>query len=222
MADPDYFTIAEFRALPDMSDTDRYSDALVLLRAAEVTGIIEREVGTSFVARQVTDEPHNGGPVQPLPGAPGVIAYLPLVGSYSIVLDSDYVQTGQPVTATENGDAVTDDLVVTHGVLRRFSPGDRIYPLPWLPGTGNVLVSYVAGYSAQPPPDIKAAAMDGTRYRLLEKDSQAGIDARRTSTTTEMGTTTFVVAGEKRPTGYPDVDSVILGWARRLEIPSIP
>lgn len=199
MADPDYFTLAELRALPDMGDADRYTDALALLRAAEVTSIIEREVGTSFVARQVTDEPHDGG-------------------FYTIALDKGYALVGQPVTATEDGIDVTDDLVIRSGILRRFSPGNRTTPLPWNLGTANVLVSYSAGYSTTPPPDIKGAAMQATRYRLLEQDSQAGVEARRTGLTTEMGTVTFVVAGEKRPTGYPDVDAVILGWKARLDV----
>lgn len=198
MTDPDYFTLAELRALPDMSDATRYPDATALLRAAEVVGIIEREVGTSFVARQVTDEPHDGG-------------------YYAIPLRVMFALDGT-VSANEDGAAVTDDLVVRSGVLRRFSPGNRTDVLPWNRGIGNVLVTYSAGYSTEPPPDIKAAAMKATRARLLEQDSQAGIEDRRTSMTNEMGTTTFVVAGEKRPTGYPDVDAVILGWKARLDV----
>jgi hypothetical protein len=58
--------------------------------------------------------------------------------------------------------------------------------------------------------------MQGTRARLLTMDSQAGIEDRRTSLSTDAGTIGFVIAGEDRPTGYPEVDAVILGWKKRL------
>jgi hypothetical protein len=77
-------------------------------------------------------------------------------------------------------------------------------------------VTYAAGYSATPPADIKDAALQATRARLLTMDSQAGIEDRRTSLSTDQGTISYVIAGENRPTGYPEVDAVILGWKNAL------
>jgi len=105
MTDPDYFTLAAFRLLPDMSNTTKYPDANVLAAAQYVTAIIEREVGTSFIARTVTGELHDGGRQE-----------IPLRRAYVLSVTS----------ATEDGVAVTDTLRATSGVLRRFAAGSYI------------------------------------------------------------------------------------------------
>lgn len=200
MADPEYFTLADFRTLPDMDDDTKYTDAAVLRAAAYITSIIEREVGTSFIAREVADEPHDGG-------------------STGIVLNTSYV-LGTP-TATEDGNAVTDTLTVRFGLLQRFTPGSYS-PNRWGAGIGNVLVTYDAGYSTTPPADVSEAAMQGTRARLLDTVSSArGSDRRRSISNDAGGTTEFVLAGADRPTGYPDVDAVIIGWRTRLAGPGV-
>lgn len=196
MADPEYFTLAQLRALPDMSDATKYTDALVLDAATYITAIIEREVGTSFIERTVTSEVHDGG-------------------TDSIVLKSSFVQS--VTSATEDGVAVTDDLRAEGGVLRRFASGSYT-PVRWASGLGNVAVTYEAGYSATPPGDILKAAMQGTRAYLLETSSTASMSDRRTSLTSDAGTISFVIAGEGRPTGFPVVDEVIMGWKRKLDV----
>jgi hypothetical protein len=196
VVDPEYFTLAELRALPDVDDTTRYSEARCLAAAAYITSIIERETGTSFISRAVADEIHDGG-------------------CYEIVLRKPFVIS--VTSATEDGVAVTDTLRASSGVLRRFSAGTYT-PLRWADGVGNVSVTYAAGYSSTVPGDIKEAAIQGTRARLLSTDSQAGIEDRRTSMSTEQGTVNYVIAGEDRPTGYPEVDEVIMGWKRKLDV----
>lgn len=191
---PDYFTLAELRALPQVSDTTAYSDARCEAAAAYIVGIIEREVGASFVTRTVTDEVHDGG-------------------CDRIVLRRPHVLS--VTSATEDGAAVTDELRVRSGVLRRFGAG-TFEPVVWASGVGNVEVTYEAGYSSTPPADIKEAALQGTRARLLSTNSNAQFDDRRTSLTTDQGVVSFVVAGQDRPTGYPEVDAVILGWKAKL------
>jgi len=193
----DYFTEAELRALPQMSDTVTYTTARVEAAAAHITSIIEREVGTSFISRTVTAEIHDGG-------------------EDAIVLRKPYVIS--VTSATEDGVAVTDTLRAKSGILRRFSSSTSFTPIVWTTGTGNVSVTYQAGYTALAdiPKDVKEAAMKGTRAYLLETNSNAAIDDRRTSMNTEMGTINYVIAGEDRPTGYPQVDAVILAWKARL------
>lgn len=198
MADPEYFTLAEFRLLPDMSNTTKYTDALVLAAAAYVTAIVERECNTSFIARAVTSEVHDGG-------------------RYEIALRSPYVQS--ITSATEDGVAVTSTLRAgPGGVLRRFSSSTSYIPIWWNAGVGNIAVSYMAGYSATVPSDLAEAVKQATRARLMETSATSGIDDRRTALTTEMGTINFVIAGEGRPTGYPVVDEVIMGWKRKLDV----
>lgn len=194
----EYFTEAELNALPNMGE-GRYTVARKEAAAAYVVGIIEREVGTSFIARTVTDERHNGGD-----------AYLALRKPFAISVTS----------ATEDGVAVTDTLRVLHGVVRRLASATSLTPLTWAPGFGNVLITYQAGYSTVVPADLKEAALLATRWRLIASNSNSDMNARQTSQTNEMGgTTSFAVAGVDRPTGYPEVDAVIVGWRNQLNIP---
>lgn len=198
MADPEYFLLSELRALPQMSDTATYTEARCLAAAAYITAIIEREVGASFVSRAVSGEIHDGG-------------------RYEIVLKKPHVLS--VTSATEDGVAVTDTLRVKSGIVRKFSSATSYTPGYWAAGMGNVAITYAAGYCvlADIPKDIKEAAIQGTRARLLATNSNAGIDDRRTSMNTEVGTVNYVIAGEDRPTGYPEVDAVILGWKARLD-----
>jgi hypothetical protein len=89
----------------------------------------------------------------------------------------------------------------------------------WASGYGNVSVTYQSGYSATPPADIKEAALAATRWHLLEGRASNVHSPRQTSITNELGgTVNFAVAGTDRPTGYPDVDAVIVGWRNELNV----
>jgi hypothetical protein len=189
----EYFTEAELKALPDMSGE---STARITAAGEWAVGVIEREVGTSFVARTVTDEIHDGG-------------------SDHIILREPHALT--VTSATQNGVAVTDVLRLRAGILRKFSGATSFAPMAWAAGCGNVSVTYQAGYSATPPSDIKEAALAATRWHLLEGRASNVTSPRQTSITNEQGgTVNFAVAGSDRPTGYPDVDAVIVGWRKRL------
>lgn len=192
---PEYFTLEEVQDTPDVDF--EYTEERVEAVAAAVVSIIEREVGTSFIARTVTDEVHDGG-------------------GNAIILRSPYVLS--VTSATEDGVAVTDSLVVRNGVVRKVS-GYSV--LSWNHGYGNVTVTYEAGYSATPPADVKEQALRATRARLLETADDASMNDRRTSLNTDMGVINFTTAGENRPTGYPTVDEMILGWKRRLASPKV-
>lgn len=193
---PEYFTLPELNALPNMGE-QRYTDARKEAAAAYVVGIIERVVGTSFVARTVTAEVHDGG-------------------AYEIVLDKPHVIS--VTSATESGSAVTDSLSVKGGVLQKFASGSYT-PGWWTTGTRNVTVTYQAGYSAAAPADLKEAALLATRWRLIASNSNSDMNARQTSITNEMGgTVQYAIASAERPTGYPEVDAVIIGWRDRLNV----
>lgn len=185
----EYFTEAELRALPQMSSTTTYTSARIDAAAAYFVSIFERFCGVAFIPRTVTDERHDGGTV-------GITLHRrrPIAAS----------------AVTEDGVAVTNTLRIDRGVLRQFSAGSSV-PIQWLAGVENVAVTYTHGFSAIPG-DVKEAALQATRARLLSTNSNAGVDDRRTSMNTEMGTVNFVIAGENRPTGYPEVDAVLLGY----------
>lgn len=191
----DYFTETELKALPDMSSE---TSARILAAGEWAQGVIERVVGTSFVARTVTGEVHDGGRSE-------------------IVLNKPHVLS--VTSATEDGVSVTDTLRVRSGIVRRFSGATSFTPITWSSGTGNVLVTYQAGYSATPPADIKEAALQATRWHLLEGKASNVTSPRQTSVSNDMGgTVNFAVAGPDRPTGYPEVDAVIVGWRDQLDV----
>lgn len=201
MPEPDYFTTAELRALPAMDDSTLYTSARVLEAAAWAVGIFEREIGTSFIGRARV-ETYDGSAAD---------------GGYGIILREPYVQSITSVT--ENGEAVTPTPVILNdaGILCKFATG-ALSPSAWARGFANIVVSYVGGYSATPPGDIKEAALQATRARLLSTNSRAGQSQRRRTLTTEAGTFELSRAGGDEPTGFPEVDAVIIGWRDRIDV----
>ncbi len=46
------------------------------------------------------------------------------------------------------------------------------------------------------------------------KGDLSGVDVRKTSVNTDFGTTNYILPGEKRPTGYPELDAILLRRSR--------
>lgn len=193
---PDYFTLPELRALPDVSNATRYPDPRCEAAAAYIVAVIEREVGTSFVSRTVTGEVHHGG-------------------TYVVALKRPHART--LTTVTLRGVDITAECVLQDGTLWRYGAGST-EPSYFDRAPGALLVTYAAGYSATPPGDIKEAALQGTRARLLATNGNALVEDRRTNVTSEQGSITYAMAGKHAPTGYPEVDAVIHGWRSRLDV----
>lgn len=190
MADPDYFTLEEFRDLADMSDDETYTDAKVLAAAAYFVEIVEREVGRPMVSREFT-ETFDGA------GQRGLV-----LGQVDVTEVSDVTVNGDDVDPT--------GLTVASGVLRFLGGGLWSGAAP-----SNVVVTYTAGKTAECPADVKDAVMWATRDRLVNQSGQNGIDPRKSSQSNDLGgTTTYLLPGEKRPTGYPDLDAVIASYVR--------
>lgn len=197
-----YFTLAELRALPDVSDAARYTDARCTAVGEAVEAAIERVVKTSFVARSTT-ETHDG--------------YMARSCGWILLRK----QHPRAVTAlTQNGVALTApelaNLYLEFRTLRRRAAGSFTSWVDWEPGHSNLVITYTAGFTDVPPADVKEAALAWTRVRLLTTDSRAGNDGRATSQTTDMGTLSFIVAGPDRPSGYPEIDATLLTWRDRL------
>lgn len=198
MTEPDYFTLAELRTLPDVSNTTKYPNARCLAVAAYFVGVIEREVGAAFIERTVTNELHDGG-------------------DYEIALDKAYVRS--VTSATENGVAVSDYMIADKGgVLVRMASATSGSKIRWARGIRNVSVTYKHGYSAVAPDDIKEQAMKATRMHLMATSATNWQADRQTSLSTDMGVVGYVVAGPDRPTGYPELDAVINGYKRKLDV----
>lgn len=194
-----YFTTAELRALPDMSDTSRFPDARLVAAHDWIASIIERECGTSFITETVT-ETVNGS------GREALFLSRPYVRTVTSVAVDDVALTAPEVA----------DLLIQHGALY-FGTGGY-----WSAAArGNVTVTYTAGYSATPPADLKEAALRAARNWLLTSHAWSGVDTRATSLTNEYGNVNLAVAGPDRPTGLPDVDATIMAWAQRVRVPGV-
>jgi hypothetical protein len=191
VADPEYFTTAELQALPDCA---AFLEASILAAAAYFTAIVEREVGEPFIPRSYTDTLDGNGCTE-------------------LVLSHAYIRSLTSVTV--DGSTVSTSLLSsTAGVLRYSTSGGSLGTV-WTAGIGNVVVTYSAGRYTTCPADIKNGVMWATRDRLLSQSDSAGIDIRKTSMTNELGgTTTYLLPGEKRPTGYPDLDALIASYMR--------
>jgi hypothetical protein len=196
----DYFTLAELRALPDVT-AGEFTDAQITAEAEDMQEVVEGECQASFVARTV---------VETLDGT----------GGTSLRLKTPYVLSITSVTV--DGVTLTDQFTVDAGILERRTAGTYT-PQPWTRGRRNIVVTYTAGYSSTVPKDIKNAVMWAVRDRLMSQGSQNGIDVRRTSMTNDLGgTVQYVLPGEKRPTGYPQLDAVIARWSRKLNTVTYP
>lgn len=191
---PEYFSLDELRALPDVTNETKYPDERCEAAAAAIVAVIEREVKTSFVPREHTETFDGGGLL--LLSKPDVRSIISVV---------------------EDGVAVTDRMIVRDGLVLRLSGTRR---LGWAEGYDNLVVTYEAGYSDEPPADVKEQALKGTRAHLMATAANSAINDRTSSTSGEQGTTTFVMAGADRPTGYPEVDAMILGYKAILDGPS--
>lgn len=204
---PEYFTLVELRAMPDVTDTVKYPDATVELAAAYVVSVIER-VAFPFLERTVTGEKHSGTRANR--------------NNRSIVLSK---RLARAVTAvTENGVAYAAgdlaQLVLDRGVLQRI-PAAGSCPMPWLEGVRNISLTYTYGYSTAPPGDVKEAALQATRARLLSAHGRAGLSDRAKSITNDQGNISLSTAGVDGPFGIPEVDEVVLGYVKRRKQPLI-
>jgi hypothetical protein len=187
VADPDYFTLAELRALPDCGSTT-FTDAQINAAATYFTAIVEREIGYPLIPRTFTDVLDGGG-------------------FWGLVLSQAYVRS--LTTVEVDGASVSTALLTVSGGVLRYLDGSA-----WSDDIANVEVVYSAGRYATCPGDIKNACLWATRDRLLSQSDSSGIDVRKTSVNTDFGTTNYILPGEKRPTGYPDLDAAIAGYVR--------
>ena len=187
MADPDYFTTVALQALPDCS---AFTEAKILAAASHFTTIVEREIGAPMIPRSYTDTFDGGG----LTGLP--LSQTPVRSLTSVTVD---------------GAAVTVGLLTANNGVLRYLDGTTF------PSTqpANVVVVYSAGEFTTCPGDVKDAVMWATRDRLLGQASDSTHNPRQSSMTNDLGgTVQYVLPGEKRPTGYPELDAVIASYAR--------
>lgn len=198
-----YFTLAELRAMPDMESTAKHPDQRLTAAGEWAEATIEGEVRTSFVARQKTET--LDGDRQDCQGR------LRLSNRFVLAVTA-VTSNGVAFTAPQ----LAEIRVVGRRIYRR-TVGEYSGFTAWDSGTQNIVVTYNAGYTSTPPGDIKDAALQAARYRVLRTATKAGISDRAIAVTNELTTVQLSTAGATdRPTGLPEVDSVIVRYRRQL------
>lgn len=199
-----YATVEDLRELPDLHDTERYSDADLTTAGEWAEGRIELGIGTSFVARSVT-ETLDGDDQSP---RGGLVLATPFVLSIDSIVSNGVAFTGPQLA----------EVTVRAGVMMRRSAGSFGVGGSWDYGIANIVVTIQAGYSASPPADVLAAFKQAARFRAIRGRAGSGTSERATTISTEQGTTVLQVADQDHPTGIPEVDAVILDWRDKLDV----
>ncbi len=227
-----YFDLAELRALPNMSDPPpgntagfKYPDAQLLAARMWIEALIERVCDTSFVqryARQVFDGNHTD-PLGTLslrePYARSVLS-VRLNGVFMTPTEL----AGLAVFESGKLERYATGYAVQSGDYSPFSDGMGYgYNIgPWPRGRRNIEVRYAAGFSDLPPDDLRQAALQAARYRVLSVYGASGTPDRALSVSGEYGVFSLASANVKdRPTGLPEVDATILGWRDHVRIPGL-
>lgn len=183
-----YFTLEEARSIGGISSS--ISDAEIESVRCSVEDQIEANCNTSFVSRLVVEE------LSPNPGEP----FVRLTEAYVL----------RVVSVEDHGVDITDEVVADGRYLWREPRG-------WSPGLRSVRVVYEAGWSETPPEDLRRAAINAARYRLLE-EARVGTPSNVITIGTDVGTVRMAVASLKAPFGVPEVDAVVLRWAQKVGV----
>lgn len=194
-----YFTLAELRALPNLSDTNKFTTSELADARRWFETVAERYCGVAFVPRfqRVTLDGTDLAYFQ-LPD-------IPVRKVRSVSVDD------VALTSTE-----LDALAVSAG---GFGYIDRTDGALVTKGYGNVSVAYEYGLDG-PPDDLRHAGLVAARHKLLT-DLQ-GTPARELSIANDLGgTTRFSTPSEDRPTGLLEVDAVLASYRDRYWRPGI-
>jgi len=167
-----------------------FSDDDIERQRTAVEDQIEANCDTSFVARYVEER------------ISGRAQFLRLTQNY--VLDL--------IEVAEDSVDVTSAVLLDGRYLWRGGNAE------WASGHRNVLVKTEVGYDERPPADLRRKAIEATRYSLLRERRQ-GLPPQALTIATEAGTMRLAVAGLRQPFGLPEVDAVVLKWAKRVAVP---
>lgn len=182
-----YVTLAEIRALPNLSDTAKFTNAEIAAAIDWFETTFEAYTGVAWVPRTVTDERH----------------YVTSAGT--LILDHMHPRSITAVRAYSTASASTaytaaelaDLRLDGSGVIRRVSLGN------FTSGYGMVAFDYSHGHDS-PPADVVEAAKVAIRAHLID-DYQAN---RQYAVSTEAGIVRTSQPGPDRPFGLPEVDAV--------------
>lgn len=184
-----YVAVATLRALPNLADTARFTDAELTAATTWFETVFEDYTGVAWEPRAATDERHQ------VRRSDVIILRHPRPRSVTALRTYTNAATPVAYTAAELADLIFADT----GELRRAGSGTRMFTSEH----GVVAVDYTHGYDA-PPADVVEAAKTAIRAHLLD-EYQAN---RQFSVATEAGIVRTSTPGPDRPFGIPEVDAV--------------
>jgi hypothetical protein len=185
-----YFTVAEARTLGPIEST--FTDAQIESQRMAVEDQIEANCDTSFVARFVSEKANGGRQ-----------GFVRLTEPYVLDLVSVF---------EDETDVTTEVRLDGRYVWRGSGIADHAQ---WSPGHRNIDLRYEAAFQTYPPEDLRRKSIEATRYGLL-REKRTGLPPQAIMVGTEMGTLRLALAGLRQPFGLPEVDAVVLEWARRV------
>lgn len=197
-----YFELPDLAALPDLrDDTDTYSAAVLRRARRYAEDLIDRWVRTSFVERFK---------VETIERDRYRLGLLPTGDRWPRRLLSLSVTDGADTTPID----LADVRVSPDGYITAARLGTDALSGIWSTATAR----YVAGWSVEPPEDLRAAAMQLARIHAIRTEGDAGIPDRATAILSPDGNGYRVATANNttRPTGFDVIDEVILGYRRRL------
>ena len=194
-----YLTVAQVRALPNLTDPVKFTDAEITAATTWFETVFEDYTGVAWEPRTVTDERHYGS------GGLLILDHL-LPRTISALRAYATATTSTAYTAAD----LADLRLSPSGTVRRHTLGS------FTSAYGLIAVDYVHGYTV-PPADVVEAAKTAVRDHLIV-DYQAN---RQYAVSTEAGIvrTSTPDAAAGRPFGIPEVDAVAV--RRNHRCPSV-
>jgi hypothetical protein len=181
-----YVTTAQIRALPNLSDTAKFTDAEITAAITWFETVFEDYTGVAWEPRTVTGERHWGT---------GDLLILDHLKPITISALRTYTDATTTVAYTVA--ELADLRLEPSGVIRRNTLGWFTSPY------GLIAVDYTHGY-ASPTADIVEAAKTAVRAHLID-DYQAN---RQYAVQSEVGIIRTSQPGPDKPFGLPEVDAV--------------
>lgn len=195
------FDIAEIRSYyPEIADANRYPLADIRTARDEATERLEQAAQVAFATRRTTALLSGDQTTRLL------MPHVEITTVHAVTIYDDRVGADAISDAFDATELLDVEIDGPAGVLKRVD-GDV-----WPYGHQNILVDYEHGYLL-PPDAVRRVAMKLAIERLVP----SALPSRALSQTTDLGEVRISVANPEagRPTGDPEIDSIILQFGRR-------
>lgn len=181
-----YFTLAELRGQSGLDDLAIFPTWLLEASRTAVEDLIHQVTGVAWCPA-FARETHDGS------------------GNSTLLLRRLYPRA--ILSATVGGSAIDTSAIEV------YSDGEVYNASGWGLARRGVVLEYEHGRT-NPPADLRRAALRLGRVTVL--DFKSRIPERAVQMSTEAGSFNLSVAGEKRPTGYPEIDAILAQHDHRI------